>query len=109
MANTLKKLAQAQLGTGISTLYTVPGATKTVIGVVHVANTTNSDKTFRLHHVPSAGSADTTNALAYDLTVKANDFLEFGKGLVLETGETLQGLASAAGAVTVQVSGIESA
>lgn len=108
MANTPKKLAQAELGTSDASLGG-PGAGKfwTISSVV-VCNTSASSRTFRLHAVNSGGSSTTANALFYDATLNANAVVEGLRGLVLESSQTLRGLAGAATSVTVSVFGIES-
>lgn len=108
MANTLLKLAQVQLGTSDGLIYQVPAGTTTTITLIVITNTDTSDRTFRLHHVNSAGSSLASNALYYDYAVAAKrTFVPPLAGMVGTAGQMLRGLASAGTAVTVTVWGIE--
>jgi len=108
VANTLKKLAQVQLGIADGVLYTVPAGTTTVFTLLTLTNTDTADRTFRLHHVDSAGASAASNALYYDYAVAAKrTFVPPLGGMIGQAGQMLRGLASAATVVTVTVWGIE--
>lgn len=107
MASTLKKLAQTQLGSSDGVIYTAPAGTTTVVTAIVVCNTDASDRTIRLHQVDAAGSSSAANALYYDYAVAAKRTFVPPTGLVLQAGQMLRGLASAATVVTVSVFGIE--
>ena len=107
MASTLKKLAQAQFGIADAVVYTAPAGTTTVITAIVLCNTDTSDRTFRLHQVDAAGSSSAANALFYDLAVAAKRTFMPPTGLILQAGQMLRGLASAATVVTISVFGIE--
>ena len=106
MANALKKLAQAQLGSSDAAIFTVGGATTYRVFKIVVCNTGTANLTFRLHHVDSGGSSAASNALFYDAPLAGKQTLEFGDGLVFETGQMLRGLASAASTISVTVVGV---
>ena len=102
MANTLKDLGSYAITTGFGTAYTVPGATKFVTGTFHIVNTTQNTITVRF--CKNGDTAD--NALLWDFPILANDFIEFGKGLLFAAAETIRIKASATG-MTFTGSGIE--
>jgi hypothetical protein len=106
MANTALQLGQAGITTGVTTLYTVPGATKTVVKSIDLCNTTTSPIKVRIFLVPSGGSALAANALVYDKTIPANDVLGWEGEQVLAAAGFIQIQASLAG-VTIVASGVE--
>ncbi len=69
MANTPKQLGQAAITAGVTTLYTVPGATTTVLKSFDICNTSSTNKLVRVFLVPSAGAAGTDNAILYDFII----------------------------------------
>ncbi len=108
MSNTLKKLAQGQLAAADAVLYTVPAGTTTVVTLIVLCNTDTSDRTFRLHHVDSAGSSSASNALFYDYAIAAGrTFIPPLSGMVGQAGQMLRGLASSASKITYAIYGIE--
>jgi len=107
VASTLKKLAQVQLGSSDGVIYTTPAGTTTVITALVLCNTDTSDRTFRLHQVDAAGSSSAANALWYDYPVATKRTFMPPTGLILQAGQLLRGLCSAATVMTVSVFGIE--
>jgi hypothetical protein len=104
--NTLKKLFQVQLGTSDGLVYTCPPLTRATIVSLYVTDTDTVDRTFRLHQVNSAGASTAANSLYYDHPITNKRTIRDG-GIVLEPGQMMRGLASAATAVTVTGFGIE--
>lgn len=81
--DTYKKLGQSQIqSASAETLYTVPASTSTVLSVLVIANTTSSDATISVWHVPNGGSAGDDNAIIKTITVPANKSLFWNKGNV---------------------------
>ena len=74
---------------------------------IHVANVSNSDSTVRICLVAPGDTATQSNAVIWDFTIAAADFLEFGEGMILEPNWTIQALAADNLAMTIQVFGIE--
>ena len=108
MAMTQTKLHDpSQLGTSVSTLYTVPASTTAILKQITLCNTSATNRTVQLYIVPNAGTAAVANALLYDATVDAKSTMFVNLSSVMETGATLQGLASAAATVTIHSSGIQ--
>jgi hypothetical protein len=98
---------QAQLGVGFSTIYTVTYQRQFSASCFHVTNTTGAAQTVRIAAVPPAGIAGPGNALCWDFSIPANDFLEFGEGIILFSLWSIAGLASVGAAITVMVCGKE--
>jgi len=100
------KLGQAAITTGVTTLYTVPANTRTLLKEFTIANTTGAAINVRLFLVPSAGTAGTTNAFIYDVAVPNANSLQYNGVEVLNAGDTIQIQASAVG-LTIIASGAE--
>jgi hypothetical protein len=92
---------QGNLGTGATTLYSCPTGKRARLGpgMVFLHNPTGGGITADLHHVPSGGSAGSTNKLAATITVASNEsrlyfasnirqVLLAGDALVINTGGT---------------------
>ncbi len=71
------KLGQAAITTGVTTLYTVPALTRTLLKEFSIANTTGATINVRLFLVPSSGTAGTSNAFLYDVPVLAANALQY--------------------------------
>ena len=100
------KLGQAAITTGVTTLYTVPASTRTLLNEFSIANTTAAAINVRVFLVPSAGSAGTSNAFLYDVPVPANNALQYNGVEVLNAGDTIQIQAVSTG-LTIIASGGE--
>lgn len=102
MANTLKDLGSYAVTASFGTAYTVPALTKFVTGILHLVNTTNNTITIQF-----CKNGDTeSNAILWNFPILANDFIEFGKGIIFSAGETIRIKASGTG-VTFTGAGIE--
>ena len=100
------KLGQAALGVGVTTLYTVPAATRTLLKEFSIANTTGAPINVRVFLVPAAGVAGTANAFLYDVPVPNGNALQYNGVQVMNAGETIQVQAAAVG-LTITASGAE--
>ncbi len=100
------KLGQAAITVGVTTLYTVPAATRTLLKEFSIANTTGAAINARVFLVPAAGVAGTANAFLYDVAVPANNALQYNGVQVMNAGETIQIQAAAVG-LTITASGAE--
>jgi hypothetical protein len=91
-----------QLGTSTTTIATVPSGYTEVIKQIIIANTDTVDRNVTL----SIGSAATAaNRIMSALPIGANDIMVWDTALVLNAGETLQGLSDTASRVNVTVVG----
>ena len=100
------KLGQAAITTGVTTLYTTPAATRTLLKEFSIANTTAAAIAVRVFLVPSAGSAGTGNAFLYDFSIPGNDTVQYNGLEVMNAGDTIQIQAASTG-LTIIASGGE--
>jgi hypothetical protein len=92
------------LGTTTTTLFTVPSGRQWAIKQVVVCNT---DGVERLVTLAKGTAATAGNCFVYRLPVASSDTVVLDTALVLEDGETIQGLSDTADKVTVTVTGWE--
>lgn len=100
------KLGQAAITTGVTTLYTVPASTRTLLKEFSIANTTGAAINVRVFLVPSGGSAGTGNAFLYDVPVPNANALQYDGVQVMNAGDTIQVQAASAG-LTITASGAQ--
>lgn len=93
-----------QLGTTTTTICTAATGYAEIIKQIIICNTDTIDRTVTL----AIGSAATAaNRLMSALPIGANDLMVFDTAIVLNAGETLQGLSDTAAKVTVTAVGWE--
>lgn len=108
MATTYKVLGQsAPANTSNADLYTVPAATEAVISTLFVSNTTSTDATCRIFIRVGGAAAAASNALVYDGTVAANDFVAVTTGITLAATDVITIQSGTADALTFQLFGSE--
>ena len=91
-----------QVGTSTTTLFTVPASHQYTIKQIVICNTDGVDRLITL----ACGTAATAaNCFTYNLPVAGYDTVVLDTGLVLEDGETVQGLSDTASKVTVTITG----
>lgn len=79
MANTLKVLGQvAPSAATLTTLYTVPAATTTVVNSITVANTSATPTAFRVSVQIAAAADNIKQYIAYDTNIAGNDVINLG-------------------------------
>lgn len=104
MTDTPKRLyGPAQLTASAATLYTVPAATVTILRYIRVTNTTGTDRSLTL----SIGTDAAATRLFPGTTVPALSVIEVSLFIPMTATEIIQGLASAATALTAIISGVE--
>lgn len=91
MAEVRKVLGQsAPAAATATTLYTVPGATETVISLVTVANRSATPTSFRLWvDVNGAGDTD-ADYLYYDVPIQGNETQEIARGVTMDATDLLR-------------------
>ena len=108
MADTYKRLAQGTFTSGTATtLYTVPGATTTIVKKIVISNNGGANATAKLHHVVSAGSATASNVILPTVALAVNEHGVDDGTFVMETGETIRGVGDATNAVSYSIYGLE--
>lgn len=97
-----------QLSTSVASIYTVTAPkTKGVIKQILVSNTSASTATVTVHIVGTAGSPIAANKILPEISISANSTITFDITQVLNVGDSIQALASAATAVNLIISGYE--
>ncbi len=90
MASAYKVLGQANpLVTTLTALYTVPGATSTVVSGIIITNRSATPTSFRIS-IQIAGAADNLKQyIAYDVPIVANDVVDYTTGITLATTDVV--------------------
>lgn len=97
MATTYKVLGQSNpSATTLTTLYTVPSATQTVVSSIVIANLAASAATFRIAVRPAGATIANSQYIAYDITLAASDSTVLTLGLTLGTTDVVSVYASTA-------------
>lgn len=94
-ATTYKVLGQvAPSATTLTTLYTVPASTSTLVSQIVVSNRSTSNRTFRVAVRPAGAGISNEHYIAYDMTVLANDSVIVPGGFTLATTDVVSVYAS---------------
>jgi hypothetical protein len=110
MAMTQTKLhAPVQLGNSVTTQYTVPGSTTTIVKQIALCNTSANNRTVDVHLVPNGGTAGVANAVIYNVVVDATSTTFVNMSAVMDTGDFIAAKAQVASAVTMHSFGIQEA
>lgn len=102
------KLGRGALATTptLTTVYTVPTLTRTIVKTIDLANTTAGGLTVTVYLVESGGTAGASNTLIPTMAIPANGVIQWTGAQVLNAGDSIQANASASG-VTINCSGGE--
>lgn len=104
MADTAKRLyGPAQLTASAATLYTVPASTTAILRYIRIVNTAGSDRSVTL----SIGTNAADKQIFPTMWVPANGAIDWSGFIPMTETEIIQGLASAASALTVVIAGVE--
>ena len=108
MATSYKSLGQLDLTTtSLTTLYTCPTGTETVISTVIIANRTASVTTFRLAIRVDGDAISNQHYIAYDVPVAANDSTTLTLGITLQATDVVTVSAGTADRLSVNAFGAE--
>lgn len=107
MANTFKSYTKASIGTSTQDVYTVPGATTTVVIGFCLSNRTNSSVTADVYINKSAAVDDVY--IVKGILIPDGSLYDFNAGnkIILETGDKIQVTSNTASSVDVIVSVLE--
>lgn len=96
-------------GTAITTEYTVPVGTRTIIDKFTVTNSSGSNESVTIYLVPSGSSALSSNMLIKARTINAAaiDDLTQLQNQILAAGDTIQVVSSNSSAIVIRASGRE--
>ena len=105
-------MGYGQLSGSSTTLYTAPTGTiagassqKAILTEIWLCNTDSSSRTVTLYIVENGGSVADDRAIMKAVTIAANTTYRQECATVIESGETIRGLASSANLVTYRLSG----
>ena len=97
MPTTYKVLGQSNPNAvTLTSLYTVPSSTSTVVSTVTIANLANASGTFRVAVRPAGESIANKHYVAYDVTIAALDTITLTLGITLAATDVISVYASAA-------------
>lgn len=100
MATAYKVLGQQNpAATTLTTLYTVPSATETVVSTITVANISGSAITYRIAIRPNGASIANSQYLVYDASLAANSTTAYTLGITLDATDVISVYASDTNAV----------
>ena len=107
MPQTHKVLGQSNpTATTLTTLYTVPASTSAVVSTITICNTASSATTYRIAVRPAGASIATSQYLAYDAALPANDTATLTLGLTLAATDVISVYAASA-SVAFSAYGVE--
>ena len=97
MPQTHKVLGQSNpAATTLTTLYTVPASTQAVCSTITICNTASSATTYRIAVRPAGASIATSQYLAYDAALPANDTATLTLGVTLAATDVVSVYAASA-------------
>ena len=107
MAIAYKVLGQLKPTAGtLSTLYTVPSSTETVVSTITVANLGPTATTYRIAVRPAGEAIDVKHYIAYDISIPTLDTIALTIGLTLDTTDVVS-VESYSGLVSFNLFGSE--
>ena len=96
MATTYKVLCQSNpSATTLTTLYTCPAATQTVISTISICNQAGTSGTYRIAVRPNGASVAPEHYVVYDATIQANTTAAYTLGLTIDASDVVSVYASA--------------
>lgn len=103
----LRVNAQAQLGAAFAVIHTVGYQAQLTVTLIHIVNTTANAATIRLCVHAEGAAAAAGNAVLWDYSIPANDFIEIADGMILYSRWAIEARTGTAGAITLLVCGVE--
>lgn len=95
MPTSYKVLGQSNpSATTLTTLYTVPAATETVVSSIVIANLAATAATFRIAVRPNGAAIANSQYVGYDITVGASDSTVLTLGITMDAADVLSVYAS---------------
>jgi hypothetical protein len=91
MPTTYKVLGQQiPTATTVTTLYTVPSATNTVVSTISVANLNAAPTTYRIAVSPAGATLENKHYIVYDSSISPQDTVILTIGLTLEATDVIR-------------------
>ena len=108
MATSYKSLGQLDLTTtSLTTLYTCPASTETVISTIIIANRNASADSFRIAVRVDGDAISNKHYIAYDVPVSANDSTTLTLGITMAATDVLSVKTETADRLSINVFGAE--
>jgi len=79
----------------LTTLYTVPSTTQSIVSTINICNTASADATYRIA-ITSGGSPVLGNYLIYNATVSGNETVSLTQGITMDSNDLIAVFASSA-------------
>ena len=90
MATAYKVLGQSNpSATTLTTLYTCPASTETVISTIVVANQAGTSGTYRIAVRPNGAAIATEHYLVYEASISANSTVAYTIGITMDASDVL--------------------
>ena len=105
MGYNFRSLSDGQLVSSKSTIYTVPGATSTVVKMITFVNTNSTSEKVNLYIKPNGSTS--RRVIPEDMSLNAGYSLEYDAPLFLETGDIIEADAETASVVDFIILGVE--
>lgn len=101
------KLGQGSVAASLTTRYTTPASTRTLVKDITICNTsTTSTLTVSVYLIPSGGSAGVTNILISNVSIAPNGLFQWTGTQIMNASDFIQDIASATGC-TINIGGGE--
>lgn len=101
------KLGQGSIAATVTTRYTVPASTKTLVKDITICNTsTSASNRVSVYLIPSGGTAGATNILVSNVLLPPNGLFQWTGIQVMGAGDFIQDVATTTGC-TINISGGE--
>lgn len=101
------KLGQGSIAASLTTRYTVPASTRTLVKDITICNTSaTASATVSVYLVPGTGSAGITNILISNISLPPSSVFQWTGVQVMNATDFIQDIASATGC-TINISGGE--
>jgi len=101
------RLGQGSIATTLTTRYTVPASTRTLVKDITICNTSNSNTAaLSVYLVPSGGTAGATNILLSNVVIVPNGLFQWTGIQIMNAGDFIQDIALVTGC-TINISGGE--
>jgi hypothetical protein len=95
MATTYKVLGQSNpSATTLTTLYTCPAATQTVISTITICNQAASSGSYRIAVRPNGATVAPEHYLVYDASIQANTTAAYTLGITIDASDVVSVYAS---------------
>ena len=90
MATTYKVLGNVNPAAATATtLYTVPGATSTIVSTINICNQAAANATYRIAVRPAGAALAANQYIAYDTVIPSNDSIALTLGITLGNSDVV--------------------